>query len=96
MQINMVINGSFSKALPIVEGEGKNGFWRRGGFVIVCGEEIERNVAFSFRKEEMFEQVGALKAGQNVRVSFVPESKSFEKDGKVSWITELRAFRVEA
>lgn len=92
----MEIVGSFLKALPIVEGEGKNGFWRRGGFVILCGEEIERNVAFSFRKEEMFSQVEALKVGQRVRVFFVPESRSLEKVGRVSWFTELRAYKVEA
>lgn len=92
----MEIIGSFLKALPFVEGEGKNGFWRRGGFVIVCGEEIERNVAFSFRKEEIFTLVENLKVGQRLRVYFVPESRSLEKEGRVLWFTDLRAYKVEA
>lgn len=91
----MEINGSFLKQLPVIEGEGKNGLWRRGGFVIVCGEEIERNVAFSFRKDGMFPQVDSLQKGQRVRVSFTPESRCIERDGKSVWFTELRAYKIE-
>lgn len=91
----MEINGRMKCVLPTVEGENSNGNWRRGGFVITCGEEVERDVAFQFRKDELFAQIPQIPAGRSVRVSFTAESRSILKNGEERWFTELRAYRVE-
>lgn len=86
----MEIYGTFYKQLETVEGENNGKAWRRGGFVIVTGEEIERFVAFEFRKEELFPLVHDLKQGTRVCVRFNPESREFE--GK--YYTSLRAYNI--
>lgn len=91
----MEINGRMKCVLPTVEGENDKGQWRRGGFVITCGEETERDVAFQFRKDELFEQVPDIPAGKAVRVSFIAESRTVTKNGEERWFTELRAYRIE-
>lgn len=74
----MEIYGSFYCQLDTVEGDSKNGHWVRGGFVITTGDEIDRYVAFTFKKEELFPLVASLKKGQRIKVRFVPESQEHE------------------
>lgn len=90
----MEIHGNFFMALPVVEGIGKSGAWKRGGFVITTGEEYERKIAFTFRKDELFPLVEGLEKGKPIVVRFVAESRPYERDGAEKWITELRAIAV--
>ncbi len=84
------INGTFIKALPIIEGDGRRGHWVRGGFLIKFGEEYQRQVAFSLFVEDKVNMVSAIMPNTYVQVNYQPESREFE--GR--WYTELRCFSI--
>lgn len=87
----MEIFGTFEKELPIVEGESNGQPWKRGGFVIVTGEEYPRYVAFEVRKEELLVVVRKLRPKTPVHVKFVTESREVGE----RWFTSLKCFAIE-
>ena len=87
----MEIFGTFEKELPIMEGERDGPSWKRGGFVIVTGEEYPRYVAFEVRKEELLVVVHNLRPKTPVHIKFMPESREVGE----RWYTSLKCFAIE-
>ena len=87
----MEIYGQFDRMLDTIEGDSTNGHWKRGSFVIVTGDEIERFVAFTFKKEDLFTTIPTLRKGQRMKVRFFPESREF--DGR--YYTDLKCTAID-
>jgi hypothetical protein len=85
------ITGRVIQLLPEQSGTGKNGTWVRRDFVIETTEQYPKKVCFSGWGDKAA-IVNSLQTGQNVNVSFNPESREF--NGK--WYTDLRAWKIDA
>ncbi len=88
--MSQIINGTFIKSLPKVEGDSSRGHWVRGGFVIEYGDEYPRNVAFSLFGEDKVAAAQAIAPNTSVQVKYAPESREFNE----RWYTELRCISV--
>ena len=84
------ITGKFLEHLPVTEGDSQHGHWKRGGFVIQCGDEFPRNVAFSCFGEERLANIQDIQPYTIVQVNYVPESRKFNE----RWFTDLRCIGV--
>lgn len=84
------ITGRVIQLLPEQSGAGKNGTWVRRDFVIETTEQYPKKVCFSGWGDKAA-IVNSLQTGQNVKVSFNPESREF--NGK--WYTDLRAWKID-
>lgn len=84
------ITGTFVKALPVTQGDGKRGHWYRGGFVIKYGEEFIRNAAFSVLDTSLLRQLELIQPNTLVQVNYQPDSREYED----RWYTELRCFSI--
>ena len=84
------ITGKVIQLLPEQSGTGKNGTWVRRDFVIETNDQYPKKVCFSGWGDKA-QMVSSLETGQNVKVSFNPESREF--NGK--WYTDLRAWKIE-
>ena len=84
------ISGKVFALLPEQSGTGKNGVWVRQDFVIETQDQFPKKVCFSAWSDKAV-LVKALSIGQNVKVSFNPESREF--NGK--WYTDLRIWKLD-
>lgn len=84
------ITGKVTNVLPEVTGEGKNGTWMKRDFVIEYGDEYPKKVCFSTWGDKST-IVGTLAIGQEVTVSFRPESREYND----RWYQDLRAWKIE-
>jgi len=85
----MEIKGRLIKVLPAQTGQGKNGEWRKQGFVIELEGTYPRKVCFQAWGDKV--NVGALIEGTMLNVFFDAESREF--NGK--WYTDLTTWKVE-
>ncbi len=87
----MDISGKLSLILPVQTGEGKNGTWQKGGFVIETStEKFPKKICF-VTWSDTIAQVNALQIGENVKVYFDLESREYM--GK--WFSDIKAWKVE-
>lgn len=84
----MDLLGTLYRILPSVEGISEHGSWKRGGFVILVGEQRDKFAAFEFRKEEIFETLENTQQGTRLLVSFSISSREY--NGK--WFTSLSCY----
>ncbi len=85
----MDINGKVIQVMTEQTGQGKNGQWRKLEFVIeTSSQQYPKKICFSIWGEKI--DSANLKMGDDVVVSFDPESREY--NGK--WYTDLRAWKV--
>jgi hypothetical protein len=86
------ITGRVVNVLAPVSGQSKsgNGEWKKQEFVIETQSQYPKKVLFSLWGDKT-EQINGLQPGEDVKVSFDPESREY--NGR--WYTDLRAWRVE-
>lgn len=82
----MEIKGRVIQVLDTVTGMGKNGEWKKTGFVIETSGEYTKKVCLSLFNKDLLARVG-----QTVEVSFEPESREY--NGR--WYTECKAWKVQ-
>jgi len=85
----MDITGKVIQILGEQTGQGKNGAWRKLDFVIETQSQYPKKVCFSIWGDRIDQ--ANLKVGDDVVVSFDPESREY--NGK--WYTDLRAWKVQ-
>jgi hypothetical protein len=77
-----------------------NDRFKKREFVLEMTEEINGNVYTNYAKMQLVQQkceiLDRFNEGDTVKVSFNLKGNRWEKDGKVSYITNLDAWRVEA
>lgn len=87
----MEIIGKLYKVLPTQSGATERGEWQRNGFIMECGDEYPRKVAFTAFGEERVRQVEGLVPGATLRVGFLPGSREYQD----RWYTELKVTKIE-
>ena len=74
--------------------------FRKREFVIELTEEINGNVYTNFAKMQLVQNkcdiLDRFNVGDPIKVSFNLKGNRWEKDGKVNYITNLDAWRIEA
>ena len=85
----METKGRFLKALPAQTGQGRNGEWKKQGFVIELEGTYPKKVHFQVWNDKV--NVDTLVTGAMVNVFFDPESREFQE----KWYTDLTAWRVD-
>ena len=73
--------------------------FKKREFVLVLAEEINGNIYTNYAKMQLVQNkcdiIDRFKEGDLVRVSFNIKGNKWERDGKVNYITNLDAWRVE-
>ena len=74
--------------------------FKKREFVLELAEEINGNIYTNFAKMQLVQNkcdiIDRFKEGDTVRVSFNIKGNKWERDGKVNYITNLDAWRVES
>jgi hypothetical protein len=74
--------------------------FKKREFVIELAEEINGNIYTNFAKMQLVQAkcdiIDRFKEGEQVKVSFNIKGNRWERDGKVNYITNLDAWRVES
>jgi len=87
----MQIEGKLINHLPTQSGEGKNGSWEKGGFVIETPDaKYPKKIAFVTWGETVG-TAGNIALGTNVKVDFEVESREYN----AKWFTDAKAFKVQ-
>ena len=85
----MGITGKIIQKLPIIEGESKNGKWKKQDIIIETLEEYSRKVCVSVWNDKIEQFI--LEEGNTITVSINLESREY--NGK--WYTNIKAWRIE-
>lgn len=84
------LTGKIIKLMNPVNGEGKNGPWKKQEFVIEFNEgQYPRKVCLSAWGDKI-EALNRYKEGDNITVGFNVESREYNE----RWYTDLRAWRI--
>ncbi len=88
--MSLEITGKLVQVLPEQTGEGRNGTWVKGSFVIETQEQYPKNICFVVWGD-MVSKVKDLKEGEMLNVSFDVQSREYQ--GR--WYTDVKAWKVE-
>lgn len=73
--------------------------FKKREFVLETGEEVNGNVYTSYAKMQLVQNrcdiIDRFNVGDNLKVSFNVRGTRYEKDGKVSYFSNLDAWRIE-
>jgi hypothetical protein len=89
--MSLELTGKLVQKLPVQTGEGKNGPWSKGGFVIETGDRYPKKVCCVVWGD-LINQVNAFQEGANVKASIDLESREF--NGR--WYTDVKVWRLDA
>lgn len=84
----MDISGKIIQLLPLQTGQGKNGPWKKQEFILETGDTYPKKVCIAVWGDKI--DMGSIKAGDAVDVSFDVESREF--NGR--WYTDVKAWKV--
>ena len=87
----MEIIGKLVQVLDEQTGEGKNGPWRKGGFVIETEGQYPKKVCFDVWGDKI-DELKNLKVGSGIEVGFDIESREY--NGR--WFTNAKAWKFNA
>ena len=94
--MSLEINGTFVQIGPTVQASEK---FKKREFVIEITEEINGNIYSNFAKMQLTQAkcdiLDNYKLGEKVIVKFNLKGNKYERDGKVNYITNLDAWRIE-
>ncbi|SDK82381.1 protein of unknown function [Catalinimonas alkaloidigena] len=88
--MSLEINGKVVEVMQPVSGNGRNGTWTKQEFVIETQGQYPKKVCFTSWGDRT-DVVKNLSPGQDVTVSFDPESREY--NGR--WYTDLKAWKIE-
>lgn len=80
------------KKLPQEIGEGKNGQWVKGAFVVETEEQFPKKACFTVWGENMITALDAIKEDDQIKVHFSVESREYNE----RWYTDLKAYRIDS
>lgn len=86
----MEISGKMTDVLEEVSGQGKNGLWKKRGFLIETGDKYPKKIHFS-AWGDLSDVVKNTSTGTILNVFFDIESREYQ--GK--WYTEVKAWKIE-
>mgnify|MGYP001075939395 CR=1 FL=1 len=88
----MELIGKLVKKLPQEEGQGRNGQWVKGAFVVETEEQYPKKVCFTVWGEKMINALTAIKEDDQIKVYFSVESREHNE----RWYTDLKCFRIDS
>jgi len=88
----MDITGKLIQILPLQEGNGKNGPWKKQDYVIETVEQYPKKVVFNLWTSGIDQFSHLLHVGAVVKVFINLESREY--NGK--WYTDVRAWKIES
>ena len=80
------------KKLPQEVGQGKNGQWVKGAFVVETEGEFPKKVCFTVWGENMIKALDSIKEDELIKVHFSVESREYNE----RWYTDLKAYRIDS
>ena len=80
------------KKLPQEVGQGKNGQWIKGAFVVETEGEFPKKVCFTVWGENMIKALDSIKEDDQIKVHFSVESREYNE----RWYTDLKAYRIDS
>ncbi len=89
--MSMEVSGKLIQVLPEQTGEGRNGTWVKGGFVIETQEQYPKSICFDLWGD-MVERIKNYNEGDILNVSFDVQSREYQ--GR--WFTNVKAWKIEA
>ncbi len=90
LEMALEITGKVHEVLETQKGEGKNGPWQKGAFVLETGDQFPKNV-HCIAWGDMINQVEALHKGDEVKASIDIQSREY--NGR--WYTDVKVWRLE-
>ncbi len=78
--------------LPQEVGQGKNGQWIKGAFVVETEEQFPKKVCFTVWGENMVKALDSIKEDDQIKVYFSVESREYNE----RWYTDLKAYRIDS
>ena len=84
------VTGRLVTTLPTQSGEGKNGTWTKGSFVIETADKFPKKVCLTVWGD-LVSNLNAYQSGDELKVSFDVESREY--NGR--WYTDLKAWKIE-
>lgn len=88
------------KLLVKYDAQQVNERFKKREFVLELAEEINGNIYTNYAKMQLVQQkcdiLDRFNEGDNVKVSFNIKGNRWERDGKVNFITNLDAWRIES
>lgn len=84
------ITGKVQQLLEVQSGEGRNGTWQKGGFVLETGDNFPKSVCCTVWGD-LISQVQALQTGDTVKASIDIQSREY--NGR--WYTDVKVWRIE-
>ncbi len=80
------------KKLAQEVGQGKNGQWIKGAFVVETEEQFPKKVHFTVWGENMVKTLDSIKEDDQIKVYFSVESREYNE----RWYTDLKAYRIDS
>lgn len=84
------ITGKVQQVLEVQRGEGRNGPWQKGGFVLEMGDNFPKSVCCT-AWGDLIGPVQALQPGEMVKASIDLQSREY--NGR--WYTDVKVWRLE-
>ena len=84
------ITGKVQQILEVQSGEGRNGTWQKGGFVLETGDNFPKSVCCTVWGD-MISQVQALQPGDMVKTNIDIQSREF--NGR--WYTDVKSWKID-
>ena len=88
--MSLEISGRLTHILPEQTGEGRNGTWVKGSFVIETQEQYPKSICFIVWGD-MVNKLKSFKEGDMLNVSFDVQSREYQ--GR--WYTDVKAWKIE-
>ncbi|MDT8309071.1 MAG: DUF3127 domain-containing protein [Bacteroidales bacterium] len=85
----MEIKGTISAILPLQEGEGRNGKWKKQNFILDTGGQFPKKVCITIWGDKIDEF--NLQQGEMITAHIDIESREF----KERWYTDVKAWRID-
>ena len=78
------VRGKIIEVIPELRGQGKNGEWVKGGFVIETQEQYPKKIMFTTWGEDKATAVRLIALNTEIEVTFIIASREYEK----KWYTD--------
>lgn len=91
----MEITGTITDVLPVQSGVSASGKdWKKQSFVLLTDEQYPQTVLLTLFGKSLENYGSVIEVNAKVLAEFSLSSSKWEKDGKVSWFTNVNVYKV--
>lgn len=93
--MKITIQGKIIEILPLIGGVSTNGTeWKKQVFIIKTFERYPQQVAITLFTKKIDEYKNLIAINNVVNISVDVSSRRYEKDGKVRYLTDVKAYKM--